>query len=438
MGRERVNENWAGNQWCDPAAIVRPRSVGELADRMAAATTAGCRVKAIGAGHSFTGAAMTDGVLMQLDAMPSQLRMDPSTGRVLVGAGMRLADLNLALHAHGRALPNLGDIDVQTIAGATATATHGTGLNLGNLSTGITGLELVTATGEVVWCDATTDPELFAVARVSVGALGIITRVELETVPAFNLHSVETAEVVEDLLADWDGFVSSAAHAEFFWMPGTRRALVKRNDHTNEEPGRFTERRVKAEKLLLENLAFGAAMRTVRRFPGSRDRVQKLLGSAVTSSERVGRSFDVFASPRHVRFMEMEYGIPLDALPEAFRRVQDVVASLPEAPSFPIEVRVSAADDIPLSTAHGRASGWIAVHRYKGTDHDPYFRAVEAIMNDYDGRPHWGKWHYQTAETLRPRYPEWDRFAAVRRRVDPSATFTNDYLDRVLGPVEVR
>lgn len=438
MGQDRGTENWAGNQQCRPDEVARPRSVDELAARVSAAAAAGDRVKTIGAGHSFTGAAMTDGVLVRLDDMPTELRVDPASGRAMVGAGMRLADLNRALHSRGRALPNLGDIDVQTVAGATATATHGTGLHLGNLSSGITGLELITGTGDVVWCDAETEPELFAAARVGIGALGVVTRVELETVPAFNLRSVETAEVVEELLADWDGFVASAAHAEFFWMPGTRRALVKRNDPTTDEPVRFTERRVKAEKLLLENLAFGAAMRTVRRFPGSRDRVQKVLGSAVSSSERVGRSYEVFASPRHVRFMEMEYGLPIDAVPEAFRRVQEVVAELPEPPSFPIEVRVSAADDIPLSTAQGRTSGWIAVHRYKGTDHDPYFRAVEAIMNDYDGRPHWGKWHYQTAASLQPRYPEWDRFAAVRGRVDPVGTFANDYLDRVLGPVEVR
>ena len=438
MGQNGGTANWAGNQRCRPDEVFSPASVQALADRVTTAAAAGDRVKAIGAGHSFTAAAMTDGVLVRLNELPDDVQFDADSGRVTVSAGMRLCELNVALDALGRALPNLGDIDVQSVAGATATATHGTGLRLGNLSTGITGLELVTGTGEVRWVDPQENAEVFSVARVGLGALGIVTRVQLDTVPAFNLRSVESVEVLDDLLDDWDAFVRSAEHPEFFWMPGTHRALVKRNERTTETPNRFTTRRVKAEKLLFENLAFGAAMRTVRRFPGSRDRVLKTLSAAATSSERVGRSFEVFASPRHVRFVEMEYGIPLDAVPEALRRVQTLVGSLPDPPSFPVEVRVSAADDIALSTGQGRASGWIAVHRYKGIAFDEYFRGVEAIMNDYDGRPHWGKFHYQTADTLRGRYPEWNRFAAVRQQMDPVGTFANDYLDRVLDPIEVR
>ncbi len=131
----------------------------------------------------------------------------------------------------------------------------------------------------------------------------------------------------------------------------------------------------------------------------------------------------------------MEYGLPVAALPEALERVQALVATLDRPPLFPIEVRVSAADDIALSTGEGRASGWIAVHQYRGIPFDDYFRGVETIMNDYEGRPHWGKFHYQIHDVLAERYPQWERFAAVRAEVDPSGTFRNDYLDRVLGPI---
>ena len=169
--------------------------------------------------------------------------------------------------------------------------------------------------------------------------------------------------------------------------------------------------------------------------PASRDRVQSIIGAAASPSTHVDVSHKVFATPRHVRFVEMEYGIPVDAVPEAFERVQNLVEAMPDPPSFPIEVRVSAADDIALSTANGRASGWIAVHRYRGVAYEPYFRGVEAIMADYGGRPHWGKLHHQSAESLAALYPDWDVFAAVRARTDPAGTFRNDYLDRVLGPV---
>ena len=377
---------------------------------------------------------MTTGTLVDLDAL-AEVVVDSRTGRTVVGAGIRLASLNQSLHEHGRALANLGDIDAQTLAGATATGTHGTGRAHGNLSTGIVGLELVTGTGEVLWCDASNNAELFQSARVSIGALGIITRIAIETVPSFNLRSVESVEPVSAILADWPGFIGSAEHPEFFWVPGTRRGLVKRNDRTTAEPSRLASVRRQSEKLLLENLAFGAAMRTVRRFPSSRDRVQRLLGSAATTATHVDASHRVFATPRHVRFVEMEYGLPVDAIPEAFARVQKLVASMPDPPSFPIEVRVSAEDRIPLSTAYGRDSGWIAVHRYRGMEFEPYFRGVEAIMADYQGRPHWGKFHYQTAETLEPLYPQWQTFATVRARTDPTGTFRNEYLDRVLGPV---
>jgi len=390
-------------------------------------------VKAIGAGHSFTPAAMTNGVLVRLDQMPTDMRIDKASGRVTVGAGMTLHALSRALDKHRRALPNLGDIDVQTIAGATQTGTHGTGLSHPNIATGITGFELVTGTGDVIWCTSEHNAEAFACGRVGLGALGIVTRVELETVPAFNLHGAETVEVVADILGDWNGFIASAEHAEFFWMPGTRRAIVKRNRPTTEQPKRFSAEKALAEKLLVENLAFGLSMKVVRRFPAQRKRLAKLMANLASDSDRIGKSYEVFASPRHVKFVEMEYGIDVDAVPEALERVQEVVATLPEPPSFPVEVRVSAADDIPLSTGFGRTSGWIAVHRYIGTDYEPYFRAVESIMNDYGGRPHWGKMHFQSAATLSPRYPEWERFMAARAELDPQGTFANPYLDRVLG-----
>ncbi len=436
MGRAGTTTNWAKNQSCVPASTAAPTTVGQLADLVRQATERGDRVKAIGAGHSFTAAAMTTGTLISLDNMPTDLQVD-AQGRVRVGAGMTLHALSQRLHDRGRALPNLGDIDVQTIAGATQTATHGTGRHKPNLSAQITGFELVTGRGEVRWCDAETNTEVFVVGRVGLGALGIVTRVELATVPSFNLHAVETVELLDDVLDDWESFTTSAEHAELFWLPGSRKALVKRNHRTTREPDRFEQQKALVEKILVENVAFGAAMKAIRRFPSRRTQVLGLMANLTQSTDRVGRSHDVFASPRHVRFVEMEYGIPIDAMPEAVRRVRDVVESLDDPPSFPIEVRVSAADDIALSTAEGRDSGWIAVHRYRGADHEPYFRAVESILDDYDGRPHWGKLHFQTCETLAGRYPQWDRFAAVRAEVDPHGTFANAYLDRVLGHVGV-
>ncbi|MDQ2650605.1 MAG: oxidoreductase, partial [Actinomycetota bacterium] len=221
---------------------------------------------------------------------------------------------------------------------------------------------------------------------------------------------------------------------EFYWVPHTGWALTKRNRRTDEPPSPRGRVKELVDDVLLPNVAFGALCRIGRRAPSLIPRMAKILPST-GRVEYTDRSDKVFTSPRMVRFYEMEYAIPRDCIPEALNRVRRLVDESGIQLSFPVEVRVVAPDDIPLSTASGRASGYIAVHVYKGTPYDAYFQGVEAIMDSYGGRPHWGKMHFQRAETLAERYPRWDEFQAVRRRMDPSGTFTNPYLDRVLGRI---
>lgn len=427
--------NWAGNQVCVPERTVAPSSVGEVAELVRRAHATDGRVKVIGAGHSFTGAAMTNGTMLSLDRLGRVLDVDRATGRVRVEAGIRLHQLNEALAREGLAMPNLGDIDRQSIAGATATATHGTGLSFGNLATTIVAIELVTGTGEVLRCSADEQQDVWRTGRVGVGALGVVTELTLQCVPAFNLHARETIEPLADVLDDFAGFAASSDHAELYCMPGSRRCQAKRNTRTTE-PARPQPRLAYVrDKWLGENLGFGVVCRVGRRFPSIAPKVARVVTAAASERELIDRSDKVFCSPRRVKFVEMEYGIPVEAVPDAVRRVGELPRTLGFPPLFPIEVRVSASDDIALSTAEGRTSGWVAVHQYRGAPYEAYFRAVEAIMDDYDGRPHWGKLHYQTAATLRRRYPRWDEFAELRARLDPRGVFRNDELDRVLGPV---
>ena len=356
--------NWAGNQRCVPVAVHEPGSTDEVASIVRRAAESGQRVKAIGGGHSFTDAAMTDGHLVSLDGMKGIVTVDGAD--VTVEAGIRLRDLNAQLFERGLALPNLGDIDKQSIAGATSTATHGTGAGLGNLATAIVGLELVTGDGSVVRADERTDPELLRVARVGLGALGVLTEVTLRCVPAFNLHAVETIERVADVIADFGNIMRSTDHVEFYWMPGGRRCQVKRNTRTDEPAKPQPKLAYIRDKWVGENLAFGTVCRVGRRFPALAPKVAKLVTSAAAERELIDRSDRIFCSPRHVHFLEMEYGIPFDAVPDAIGRIAELVRTLPFPPLFPIEVRASAADDIPLSTANGRDSGWIAIHQYVG------------------------------------------------------------------------
>ena len=426
--------NWARNQECAPVAIETPSTEDELVATVRSAAEAGQHVKVVGSGHSFTGIALTDGRLVRLDNYQRILSVDRKKLQATVQSGIKLQRLYDELWARGLALPNAGDIAYQSISGAVSTSTHGTGLEFGGLATQIVGLRLISGTGEVIDCSAKKEPALFSAARVGLGALGVISTITLQCVPAFHLRAQEAPMRVDQVMEDLDRHVTENEHFEFFWVPHTGWALTKRNNRTDEPaPGRTRWTEIK-DDILMGNYVFGALARIGRLRPQMIPRLMRILPST-GPVDYVDRSYRVFASPRMVRFYEMEYEVPIEAAKEAFGRVRKYVEDSGIMLSFPIEVRFTAADDIPLSTASGRASCYIAVHVYEGTHYQAYFEAVEDIMDDYGGRPHWGKLHFQTAETLAPRYPQWEGFQAARKRMDPNGIFTNPYLNRVLAPV---
>lgn len=225
--------NWTGDETCTPAETLRPGSVEELAAGIVRARDAGLTVRVAGAGHSFGDLVCTDGVLLSLDGLSGIQHLDPVTGLVKVGAGTRLHELNPLLAEAGRALPNLGDIDQQSVAGAISTATHGTGAGLGNLATQVEELELVAADGQVHHLRGGDD---LLAARVSLGALGVISSVTLRTVPAFRLHGVDVRRPLDDVLDALDEHVDGNDHFEFFVFPHTHHALTRTNNRTSEPP----------------------------------------------------------------------------------------------------------------------------------------------------------------------------------------------------------
>lgn len=427
-------QNWAGNQTCVPHAIERPTSEAELCDLVRRAHEAGQRVKVVGSGHSFTDIAVTDGVLVDLSHYEKVTAWDPESQRITVQAGLTLKKLNRSLAVRDVALTNLGDIAYQTVAGAISTGTHGTGRRFGNLSTQVVGLRLVAGDGTLVECSPEVEPELFASARIGVGALGVISTVTLQCVPAFRLHAVEQLERIDEVMADWMGFVDETDHTELFWIPGTRWAITKRNTRTDEAPRPLSRSEHLRSKVLQDNVLFGLALKAERLRPGLGRRVQRL-APAPERLELIDDSYKVFASPRWVRFLEMEVGLPLEVVPEALGRVRDLVARLGQPVGFPVEVRSVAADDIPLSPSSGRETGYIAVHVPKGGSHQAYFQGVQEIADDYGGRPHWGKLHFLTADDLALRYPGWADAMAVRRRLDPTGTFASAATERLFGPI---
>jgi L-gulonolactone oxidase len=361
------------------------------------------------------------------------LDADPGSGLVKVEAGITLRDLSAALWERGLAMENLGDIDRQTLAGAISTATHGTGAEFQNLSAQVEALELVLADGSLLEVSEQTDGDAYRAARVGLGALGLIYSVTLRAVPAFTLHRVDSPQPLEQTLASLDELAARNDHFEFFVFPYTDQALTIERNRVEGPPRPRGRLSAYLNEIVLENYAMDLLSRVGRRFPSTIPRLVGFAARQFSRTERTDRSYRMFASERRVRFTEMEYAIPRQHGPEAVRRVLALVRERRLPIGFPIEFRLVAPDDALLSPAHERQTAYVAVHQYQGAGWEPYFREVERIMSEYEGRPHWGKRHFQTAETLERLYPRWGDFRAVRARLDPQGRFRNAYTDRVLG-----
>lgn len=427
--------NWAGDQRCRPAEIVWPVGLGELCGAVKRASARGQTVRVAGSGHSFTDIACTDGMMLRLERLNRVLDVDSSSGLVKVEGGIGLHELNERLDEFGLALENLGDIDRQTLAGAISTATHGTGAGFRNLSSLVESMEIVIGDGTVIELSAESDPDEMCAARVGLGALGVIATLTLRTVPTFTLKRVDSPRPLDEVLGGLDEMADGTEHFEFFVFPHTDVALCIERERVDLPPSPPSAAKRYLSDVLVENHLAGLLSRGARRFPSQIPRLARFAASQLGNSTRIDRSYRVFANERRIRFTEMEYAIPREHAADAVRRVLELVPRRGFDVSFPIEVRFLAADDAYLSTAFERDTAYVAVHMYERMEWEPYFRGVEAIMDSYEGRPHWGKRHFQTAETLAPRYPEWKPFQKLRRKLDPQGRFANEYTNRVLGPV---
>lgn len=430
--------NWAGNQAGTPSRVVRPRCVEDVAEVVTAAGAAGQRVKPVGAGHSFTPIALTTGVQLDLGELTGFTAVDLDRRRVRVRGGTPLHVLNPALEGIGLALPNLGDIDRQTITGAISTGTHGTGARRQGIAAAVTALSVVVADGSVLECSAESDPDLLHAARVSLGALGVITEVELQCVPAFRLHAAERGAAFTDVLAGIEELVAAHDHVDIHWFPHTDRCLLKCNNVVTTPPpgaaGRPLPRwREALDDRFLSNTVFERLNRVAARVPAVVPRLNQVSARALGAREFTDASWRVFCSPRDVRFTESEYAVPRASLGPVLAELRAWIERSREPLPFPVEVRFAAADDAWLSTGHERDNAYVAVHQFHRMDNTRTFAAFEAICAEHSGRPHWGKLHSRTAADLADLYPRFGDFLAVRDRLDPDRRFGNEHLERLLG-----
>lgn len=428
--------NWSGLESARPERVVHPPDADAVAAAVQHARDEGGTVKMAGTGHSFTAIARPEGTLLTPDRLTGILDIDRDAMTVTAGAGTPLKVLNAELERLGLSLHNMGDIAEQTLAGAISTGTHGTGGVAAGLSAQVAGLELVTGTGEVLRATAAENRDVLDLARVGLGALGVITTVTFRVEPLFLLEATEEVMPWNRALASYDETVASHHHVDLYWFPHTDLMHVKRNDRLDaplSEVEPLPRWRSWLDDDLLANTVFGATCAGLNRVPAAVPPVNRLLARLMSSRTYSDVAHRVFTAPRRVVFREMEYAVPREAGLDALREARRVIERSDWRISFPVEVRVAPADDVPLSTAYRRDTVYLAFHTHRGADHTAYFAGIEPVLRDHGGRPHWGKLHTLAASDLEPLYPRFADFLALRDRLDPDRVFTNDHLRRILG-----
>ena len=389
--------NWSGHISSSPRRIVRPSSEDELCAAVAESTRRRESVRVAGSGHSFVPLCdASGGTLISLENLAGVVSTDAAAGEAVVWAGSRIFELGEPLRTAGLAMNTMGDIDRQAIAGAIATGTHGTGFAVQSIPNQVAGLRLVTAGGAVRELRGGGDEGgALNAARVSLGALGVVSQVRLRLVPAFRLHEHTWFEAPDECMARLEERIHATRHFEFFWMPAKDSCFMKTLHPTECECDPMPDRK----------------------------------------GERIDWSDRVFPSERNVKFNEIEFSMPAEHGPACFAALRALLLGPYRGiVEWPLEYRTVAPDDIWLSPAYGRRTVSISAHQGAELPHEPFFREVEAIFRAHEARPHWGKWHTHQASDLQPLYPRWDDFQRVRRAFDPNEVFLNAYARRLLVP----
>jgi FAD/FMN-containing dehydrogenase len=380
--------NWSGRSTSDRAEVRFARSVDDLQATVATAAVAGRHVRVAGSGHSHYPLVPTDDVIIDVSGLSGVVGVDPDGLVARVRAGSLIASLGRPLHDAGVALANQGDIDRQTIAGATATGTHGTGRELRNLSAAVVGMTLVTATGDLLHCSADERAEVWRAARLGLGAFGVVTELELAVVPAFRLVERSWDEPYADLRSNIERHVEEHRHFEFFWYQRPDRAFAKAIDPT-DEPAVYP------------------------------------LGD---EGSRQAWNYEVLPNHRTRLHTEMEFAVPLESSLECLDEICAVLTQQFPDVRMPVEYRTVAADDVWLSPAYERPTATISVHQLIEFDDREFFHACEQVFRRYDGRPHWGKMHELDGADLAGVHPRWSDWWTARDGLDPDGVFLNDAL----------
>ncbi|MBX2814700.1 MAG: FAD-binding protein [Saprospiraceae bacterium] len=429
----QIKGNWAGNVAFPHEQVAYPESEEAIVELVGHAHARKGKVRVVGSGHSFTALCQTRDTLISLDRYQGLLEVNHALCQATVKAGTKLHLLGDLLFAEGMAMENLGDIDVQSIAGTISTGTHGTGIAFGTISTQVVALRFVNGRGECISCSGIDQEELFKAAQVSLGAFGVITAVTLQCVPSYKLLVRNRKEPLDQVLSEIKLRNQTHRNFEYYWMPYTQTAWTKSTVVAHDgEPDQDRLIHTLSE-LLLENYAFKGLCELARHFPSLNKSVSRISAMSIPELDKRNHSHRVYATVRKVKFVEMEYNIPAAAYDEVIREVCKLVNSGRYAIHFPIENRWVKQDDIWMSPAYQRDSAYIACHVYHKKDHRAYFAALEEIFLAHEGRPHWGKMHALDVRRVSEAYPRFSSFDRMRRIHDPDDLFLSPYLQGLIG-----
>lgn len=413
-------KNWSGSQICHPQNRKAPASLEALQNLVK--DTKGV-IRPVGSGHSFMPLVPTDDTILSLSRLSGVIKTNDENKQATIWAGTRLGEIGKPLADAGQALLNMPDIDEQSLAGSIATATHGTGAQLGCMSSFVKELELVTASGDVITCSDRQNQEVFNAARVSMGALGVVSKVTMANTDLYKLKRETTWLPIEEILENTETWADENRNFEFFYIPFSGMGFIDIQNVT-DEPVSATEK--------LDQNDGAEDLKTLRDLlswsPKIRELVMGTYMKTISKEVTVANSWQNYASERNVRFNEMEYHLPRENMIPAFKEIRQLVESQFPEVFFPFEVRYIKSDDIWLSPFYGRETCSIAVHRYYAEDYKPFFKAVEPIFKKYNGRPHWGKLNTLNTAELKAHYKHWDDFNEIRAQLDPNGKFLNSYL----------
>ena len=415
-------QNWSSNQSCTPKHVFQPVSTSELASTLKEYSG---KLRVVGSGHSFSPLVNSNDMLISLNQITGLIGSDKSEHTARVMAGTPLHQLGPLLESIDQSMLNLGDIDHQSIAGAITTGTHGTGAKLSCLSHLIKSMTLIAVDGSVIECSASHNRELFNAARVSLGALGIITEIELQNRPKYRLKESIDVVPLKEALTNIETWKHQHRHVELFAFGYSDQAILKTLNITEEAPFQAKAPLISDDSLLT------LFCEVTRKAPKLTSLIHHQIFRFIKPSSRVDESYKALTSVRNVRFNEMEYQVSADTGPECFERIINHIQKHKLPAFFPIEYRYVAGDDIWLSPFYKRDSASISIHHYYKQDYHGLFGELEPIFDDYQGRPHWGKIHTKEQKQLSEMYPHWETFQAIRQELDPKNQLLNPALSAI-------